>query len=208
MTPYHDSVPAVLLLVARLSLGLVFLRSAIGKLRDIRGFAQGVDAYRIVPTPAAHVVATLLTWIELALACALIIGVALPWAGLTATLLLLSFITAVVSNLRRARVIACNCHGVAGTRTISWGTVARNIVLLLFTIPIIVLAPNVYGFNGAVALWSIDLHTFASVDGLAVALLLAFCFVLMQIIEWAVDSATRAVQLARRSIGKYKRVIL
>jgi uncharacterized membrane protein YphA (DoxX/SURF4 family) len=40
-----------LLLLIRLSLGLVFIASAWPKLRDIAAFVYGVEDYRILPVP-------------------------------------------------------------------------------------------------------------------------------------------------------------
>jgi uncharacterized membrane protein YphA (DoxX/SURF4 family) len=37
----------------RIAIGIVFLLSTLGKLKDLRGFLQGVKAYKILPAPLA-----------------------------------------------------------------------------------------------------------------------------------------------------------
>lgn len=193
------SVAATLVLVARLVLSGFFLPSAIGKLRDLPGFIQGTIDYRVLPEQAARRFALVLPWAELALALALLGGVALPLAGAASLLLLLCFIAAVTINLRRGRQIACNCHGVAGTRTISWGTVARNLLLVLLTLPLIGLAPASLELTSWIAQWQADLRLLSTLSAaLVVGLLLAFCAVTIQLIEWAVDLQMRIARLRSR----------
>ena len=189
-------VEAFIVLVARLSLAFFFLPSALGKLANQRGFIQGIIAYQILPKRIARGFGFILPWIELTLALALICGVALFITGLATILLLLCFITAVVINLRRGREIDCSCYGFAGTQMISWGTVARNGLLLLLAIPVVGLAPNVLGPDRLLALWHTDSAIFSSmIFVILLVLLIAFCFVTIELTEWTIHVYSRADHL-------------
>ena len=186
------SVSAVLVLVLRFFLGGFLLSSALGKLRDRRVFAQGVRAYQILPEWAVGLAGYGLPWGELMLALALLLGVALPLAGAAVALLLLVFIGAVVVNLRRGRAIACNCHGIAGTKTIGWGTVARNALLASAALMVALLAPWISTPNGLLSHWPALLAPGAFA---VLGLLLAWCFVVVALVEWSVDSVVRITSL-------------
>ncbi|NOK58401.1 MAG: DoxX family membrane protein [Chloroflexi bacterium AL-W] len=108
-----------LVFVVRWYLGICFLTSALGKLTDLTSFVQGTLDYRVLPGSVAKMFALALPWLELGLTALLLTGIALPVAGWVLAGLLGCFIVAVTMNLRRGRAIACNCHGIAGTRTIS-----------------------------------------------------------------------------------------
>lgn len=181
-----------LALVARLILGGFLLPSALGKLRDRSGFVQGTIDYQILPEPIARRFALVLPWVELVLALALLAGVALPLTGAATALLLLSFIVAVTINLQRGRAIACHCHGITGTKTISWGTIARNVLLLLLTLPLI---DGALDLSRLAPRWRTDLMLLITPAPL---LLLAFGCVTIPLVEWAVDIQLRMAQLRGR----------
>jgi uncharacterized membrane protein YphA (DoxX/SURF4 family) len=198
----NPSVEEAFVLVVRLFLGGLFLSSALGKLANWRGFVQGTLDYRLLPERAARTFAALLPWLELALAGALILGVALSVAGLAASLLLICFTIAVIVNLRRGREVACSCYGIVGTKTIGWGTVARNLLLLLPAALLAGLASSAAELDQWLALWRADMAVFSSPGSLILLLLLAaFCFVSIQLVEWAVDIAVRGARLTAR-IGR------
>ncbi len=200
MNELHTPVHTVLVLVARLCLAFFFCPSAFGKLTNHNSFINGVIDYQILPEHSARVLGFILPWIELGLAVALIFGVALPAAGLLTSLLLICFIIAVTINLRRGRTINCNCYGIANTTTISWGTVVRNLLLLLLAIVVAVLSPQALGLNRGLTLWRTDLTVMSSIaSATLVMLLLSFCIVAIQLVEWAVDIYFR--------ISKFNRVI-
>lgn len=194
MDPSNAIVLSPLVLVGRLILGGFLLPSALGKFRDLAGFIQGTIEYQILPERTVRPFAALLPWAELALALMLLLGVALPLAGAATALLLICFIVAVAINLRRGRQIACNCHGVAGTKLISWGTVARNLLLVLLTLPL--LSADMGGWSTR---WRADLTLLSTPAGLIpIVLLLAFGFIIIPLIEWTVDLQMRAAQLRKR----------
>ena len=161
---------------------------------------QGTLDYQLLPERAARIFAVVLPWLELAVASALIFDVALPIAGLVASLLLICFTIAVIANLRRGREVACSCYGIIGTKTIGWGTVARNFLLLLPAALLAGLASSAAELDQWLALWRADLAVFSSPASLILLLLLvAFCFVSIQLVEWAVDIVVRGARLTARN---------
>ena len=190
------SVEAFIVLVARLSLGIFFLPSALGKLANQRSFIRGVVAYQILPKRIARIFGLVLPWIELVLALALISGIALLIIGLAAAGLLICFMTAMIINLRRGREIDCSCYGIAGRQMISWGTITRNVLLLLLVTPIVGFAPNIVRPDQLSILWQTDSTIFSSITSVILLILLtAFCFVTIQLIEWTIHIYFRSSKL-------------
>ncbi len=116
-------------LAAQFSLGIVFLLSAVPKLRRPRLFAWGVVAYDILPEKVSYVFALALIPLELFLAITFLTGWLMSIALALATLLLVVFTVAVGINLRRGRLVDCGCFG-AGSEPISTRSVARLFLLL------------------------------------------------------------------------------
>ena len=165
-----------------LTLGLFFLRSAWGKLADVRGFRHGLADYHLLPAWAVAPLAWALPLLEAVLAAALLVGVALPVAAAGAAGLLLTFSVAIVINLRRGRAIACNCHGSAQPTPISWGLVVRNALLLVLALLLVGAAPHTVSLASLAARWqaewalvaswnSVPLAVLGSTGGLAAAIL-------------------------------------
>ena len=184
----------ILVLIARLALGVFFLSSSVGKLRDLDGFVQGVLNYRVLPSSWAHRLGIILPWIEVFIALALLFGIALLFVSSVAIILLLCFIVAVAVNLQRGRAIPCNCHGIAGTKTISRGTIARNCLLLFFALILIV--------SVSIGNYLTPMHTNPAIitdlpSAILVVLLVIFCLAFVLLIEWAIDISTRIAQIRR-----------
>lgn len=126
-----DVMGVSLRLEARVILGIVFLFSAAGKLRDPRSFARGVADYQILPSSFAYLVGMLVIPLEGSLAFAHLTGWLLPFASLAGFSLLSSFAAAVGVNLYRGRAVHCYCFGVHGQDRISGRTLARLVLLFL-----------------------------------------------------------------------------
>jgi hypothetical protein len=181
MEPLPDN---LLILSFRLTLGLLLLTSAFGKLGDLRGFTAGLADYRLLPAWAVRPVALALPALELVLALALLAGLALPMAGAGTALLFAGFSGAVALNLRRGRRIACHCHGLAGSRTISWGLVARNGWLLGLALAVAAVP--------SAAVWP----SLGWLEGVLVALLVGWALLIMALVEWGVTIHMQVRQLA------------
>lgn len=124
-------------LASQVSLGIVFLLSALPKLRRPVAFLHSVVDYQVLPAHAAAVFGAVLIPLELFLALALLTGLGTNIALPLATVLLLIFLAAIGINLWRGRKIACGCFGNA-REPISLRTVAR--LLLLLTVVLLLIA--------------------------------------------------------------------
>ena len=115
--------------VVRLALGLVFLLSVAGKLRNPRAFARGVAEYHIIPglivIPVTILIIGLEGWLSLAHLAAWETTIAFP-IGLTT---FVSFALAVGINLVRGRALPCHCFGGSDDEAISNRTLVRLFLL-------------------------------------------------------------------------------
>ncbi|HEX4965579.1 MAG TPA: MauE/DoxX family redox-associated membrane protein [Thermoanaerobaculia bacterium] len=121
---------AAVRLVAQLALGLVFLLSALGKLRHPAAFLRGVAEFEILPVPLAKAFGAVVIPAEAFLAAAHLTGWGLRVAVPLGIALLLAFTTAVTVNLRRNRDLLCHCFDSLGGERVSARSVAQLVLLL------------------------------------------------------------------------------
>lgn len=124
----------VLLDAVQATIGLVFLFSAFGKLRDPRGFVRGVIAYQVLPQRLAIGYGLLLVPLEVALALSMLSDRFVRTGAVLALLLLTSFLLAVGLNVRRGRALSCFCFGAAAGEQVSGRSLARIVLLLTATV--------------------------------------------------------------------------
>jgi hypothetical protein len=113
-----------------LVLAAVFGASAVPKLRHPKGFVLAVLMYRVLPPRLSRSYAMLLPPVELLIALLLVSGTGVRLAAVIAAALLLSFIAAVGLNIKRGRYLDCHCFGRSARRSIGWGLLAKDGVLL------------------------------------------------------------------------------
>ncbi len=116
------------------ALAALMLAASVHKLRDLAGFRQALDDYRLLPVLGLPAVALFLPLVEGAAAFATLIGsVAGPLA--IAGLLLL-YAGAIAINLRRGRrTIDCGCLGFGKTgQPIRTAMVLRNLALAMLAV--------------------------------------------------------------------------
>jgi uncharacterized membrane protein YphA (DoxX/SURF4 family) len=119
-----------LVVLVRLGLGATWIAAGAAKLASKESVRDSVARFGLVPDRAAHAVAIVLPWIELSLGALLIVGQwTKPLANASISLLFV-FSGAILVNLLRGNRIACHCFGQFGGKPISWGALARNLVLL------------------------------------------------------------------------------
>lgn len=112
------------------TLAIVFIGGAWHKLRDRDAFAMAVEQYRLVPEAWAGTLAWALPLWELAAGGMLLSAATREWGALLAVPLLAAVTAAVAANLLRGRAhIDCGCGGPEGGQHLSWGLVARNLLL-------------------------------------------------------------------------------
>lgn len=131
-------------LIIRLSLGFIFLGSALTKLRHPAAFVQAVLGYRILPSTAARAFGWLLPLAELGTAVLLLIGSLQLVAAVLTLLLLLSFAIALSINIVRGRAVPCHCFGAASTSRIGWHSLVRDVLLFPFAAWLLWFAVNDY----------------------------------------------------------------
>jgi uncharacterized membrane protein YphA (DoxX/SURF4 family) len=117
----------VIVLIARLALGWLFLFGALHKLREPGAFVRVLGAYRLVPERLLAATAWAVSIVEALVG----IGALLQWAPAywMALALLCGYAGAMAVNLARGRrFIDCGCGGDA--QPISSGLIVRNAVLM------------------------------------------------------------------------------
>ncbi|MFM2151826.1 MAG: hypothetical protein RL199_261 [Pseudomonadota bacterium] len=113
---------------ARIVLGATFAWAAVTKVPDLRTFAEEVANYQLLPSAMVPAAAVGFVGLELVAAAALLVGRWVRAASLLSGALLLAFIVALTQALVRGIDLRCGCFGGADLAT--WGTVARDVVLL------------------------------------------------------------------------------
>lgn len=116
-------------LLARAVIAAVFVYAAVGKMSDVRGFAEDIANYQMLPDASITFVALTLPLLELFIGLALVSGVGARGASLLAVGLLLAFSGAMVQALARGIDLECGCFGEAAAASVDTWTVARNMVL-------------------------------------------------------------------------------
>jgi uncharacterized membrane protein YphA (DoxX/SURF4 family) len=121
------TVDPVIVLIARLAIGWLFLFGALHKLRDMPAFSGVLAAYRLLPAAFVATAAWLVALVEVVIGIgALLQSLA---AYLAAIALLGGYAVAMAVNLLRGRrFIDCGCGGDA--QPITWGLIARNLVVM------------------------------------------------------------------------------
>ena len=176
-------------LTSRYVVAFVLLSAAIPKLADRRAFERAVWNYKLLPEKTVPAFASWLPRVELALAIALLVGLAAPIFALLATLLLLGFAGAIGTNLIRGREIDCGCRGSVTARRIGWGLVIGDIALATLALFAAIRDPgvlSVYATSTAAA-------GVTAADGLAL-LVLAVTLVL----GWQLGASSRDLWRASR----------
>jgi peroxiredoxin len=122
-------VMTVSLLLARLTLAIVFAVAGAAKLADLAGSRRAFEEFGL-PRALAHALGTSLPVLEIGVAIALV-PVASGWWGAVAVLALLVVFTAgIAGTLITGRRPDCHCFGQLYSAPIGWGTLVRNSVMI------------------------------------------------------------------------------
>lgn len=116
-------------IVVSVLVATVLARSAVPKLRDLRGFTLVVVGYRVLPASTALRIGPFIPLLELAIALCLYMGLIVPAVATAASLMFLSFGLAITVNLLRGRELDCGCFGRRSRRKISYHLVMLDIFL-------------------------------------------------------------------------------
>jgi putative oxidoreductase len=191
-----DEVFEAAALAFRFALGFLFLSASVPKLLAPAEFARAVRNYRLLPSRLNQPVATWLPRIELALAVALLLGVAAGITGAVAAATLIVFAVAVAVNLARGRRIDCGCFTTASPRRIGWGLVVGDVVLAGMAASIAVADPDVLAL---VPLATATASSISSAEGLALAMVGSLAVLTSLVVSsWlAVRAAARPLDARR-----------
>ena len=135
-------VRTVAVIVLRLAIAGVFVYAAVPKLMDPAAFAVDIDNYHVLPDALVGPMAVALPMIELVVAAALVSGVHASGAALVAMGMLLVFAIAMSQAIARGIDLDCGCFGNATETRVSGQTIARNVVLALACVPIVLARPR------------------------------------------------------------------
>ncbi len=115
---------------------LLFVRAILHKLGGYAEFVGNVRDYRMLPEAAVPATSAALLAAEVLAAVGLLLPPTRAGAALLAAALLLMYASAIALNLARGRnTIDCGCGG--GGQGISSWHVLRNVVLVLFAVPVV-----------------------------------------------------------------------
>jgi hypothetical protein len=129
--PVEEIMLPYLLTFCRLVIGLVFVISFVGKVRDVGQFAATIGRFELLPRRWTKTAALLFLGGEAAVVALLILGGRLlPLAFGLATLLLFVFTLALLSALRRGIETSCNCFGTSD-KPLTYYDVGRNAGFIL-----------------------------------------------------------------------------
>lgn len=184
--------------VVRLALAIMWVVSAVSKLRDRDGFSQAVRDFGV---PAGLTSAVVVGVPIAELVCAVLLFCPDPWAivGAVASLLLLaSFTIALIVNLRRDNRPDCHCFGELGGGGISWTTVARNGVLIVLAAFMLAGAGDRPSLPGILADLSVSGRWVFVAGILVVAALLTMALALWTLMGRYGDTLVRLETLERR----------
>lgn len=127
---------SLLLYLARAT-GIVYIFAGVGKLFARNNFLTTVQALPFLPIASASITAKILPWLEMLLGILLLIGAFTKHTAWISLILLLTFSLIATIAVIKGMHISCSCFGAASNETLSLKTVARNSLLALLTLPLI-----------------------------------------------------------------------
>ncbi|GAB4198504.1 MAG: hypothetical protein OHK0013_07720 [Sandaracinaceae bacterium] len=130
-----------LVVVLRLVVAAIFLFAAAPKLLDPVAFARDIDNYRMVPDGLIGSLAITLPVVEILVGLALVTGILARGAAVVAGAMLVAFAAGMVQAILRGIDLDCGCFGQLAEAHVTWWSVARNVMLLAFTV-VVALGPD------------------------------------------------------------------
>src|SRR4030042_725845 len=103
----------VLIIVLRLTLGVIFIAASIGKISDPDAFVSLMAGYHILPEGLAQAFGMVLPWVEFIVGSLLILGIFTKLASAVGIVLTASFIVANSCSLLCGAEGSCGCFGQA-----------------------------------------------------------------------------------------------
>lgn len=119
----------LLVVLARVVVGGVFVYAAVPKIADPAAFAIAIRNYHLVPDEFARGAAAALPLLELLVGAALISGLQARGAAVLSAGMLVVFAAALTRAMLLDINVDCGCFGSAARAQIGWDSVARNAAL-------------------------------------------------------------------------------
>lgn len=134
---------AVLGLLARVLLAVVFVWAAWHKVVEPAEFALTIATYQILPLALVNLQAIGLPWVELLVGLALLVGLWTRESALVTVGMNVMFIVAILITLYRGEEIMCGCFASAEAgHQIDWSLAARDFGLLLAGLYLVWVGPR------------------------------------------------------------------
>jgi uncharacterized membrane protein YphA (DoxX/SURF4 family) len=126
----------VLPLAGRLACRLVpagiLLWAGIAKALDQQGSLLSVSSYDVLPDALVRPVATLLPWVEIAIAALLLLGFFVRFAGASTAIVTTIFVVGLIQAKARGLQIDCGCFSAGGAGDgVSWWDILRDVPIAL-----------------------------------------------------------------------------
>jgi len=163
----------------RVAIGLLFLFSGMGKLRDLSQFQQTITNFRLLPAQMSYPTSLLFVSAEVAVVPLVALGGRFLLPGfLLALLLLLIFVGALISVLLRKIQTPCNCFG-SNEKSVTQADIWRDTVFLLCALGGSVLTLGRMGRE------QLELLTWLLIAGMAIIFVLTASFLddIVQLID-------------------------
>ena len=125
----------IVLALLRVGLGALFAWEALTKIPNMELFAEETANYRLLPAALVPAFTVCLLGVEILAGGLLVAGLAVRAAAAMTGLMLVAFIVALSQALLRGINLQCGCFG--GTELATWGTVARDVVMLAGCLPLL-----------------------------------------------------------------------
>jgi len=143
-----DKIILYILLIVRISLGVLFIISSLSKILDIRRFAFIVQNFHLLPNGLVPYFATLLPPFEYILGVSLIFGFYPRFVGMGSAFLYTVFIIAITWNLLRHNTSHCGCFDMVLKSRISVGLLINDFVLLMGSIALFISRKHMLSLSG------------------------------------------------------------
>jgi uncharacterized membrane protein YphA (DoxX/SURF4 family) len=114
----------------RVSLGLVFLASGIGKLLDLQAFESAINNFVHVPIAMAQVISVVVPSIEVSAGAFLSLGLLIKHSAALLMALLLVFIEVIIPHLTIGSEVDCGCFGNVLPGKVNGFPLVRDFVML------------------------------------------------------------------------------
>jgi len=116
--------------VCQIAIGILMAWAGMAKIGDLRGFAEQLHNFRMMPIPIENLIAISLPWIEFLAALTLIFGVRARAGAILAALLLAAFTAAIFVAMARGLDIECGCFGTNDGTRVGWFKISQNLLML------------------------------------------------------------------------------